>query len=86
MAEGVVELEYPKPNPEAIAKLLHGLRDDERLEILHTDNGNPSIIAENMEESEEITKDTSSDIIQKRAVCPLDSNLSQIRMCMKQIG
>ena len=56
MAEGVVELEYPKPNPEPIAKLLHGLRDDERLEILHTDNGNPSIIAENMEESEEITK------------------------------
>ena len=56
MAEGVVELEYPRPNPEPIAKLLHGLRDDERLGILHTDNGNPSIIAENLEESEEITK------------------------------
>ena len=56
MAEGVKELEYPIPNPEPIAKLLHGLRDDERLEILHTDNGNPSIIAENLEPSEEITK------------------------------
>ena len=56
MAEGVVELEYPRPNPEPIAKLLHGLRDDERLGILRTDNGNPSIIAENLEESEEITK------------------------------
>ena len=56
MAEGVVELEYPRPNPEPIAKLLHGLREDERLGILHTDNGNPSIIAENLEESEEITK------------------------------
>ena len=56
MADGVVEMEYPRPNPEPIAKLLHGLRDDERLGILHTDNGNPSIIAEHLEESEEITK------------------------------
>lgn len=56
MAEGVQELEYPVPNPEPIARLLHGLRDDERLGILHTDNGNPSIIAENLEPSEEITK------------------------------
>ncbi|MED6318999.1 MAG: radical SAM protein, partial [Candidatus Thermoplasmatota archaeon] len=56
MAEGVRELEYPVPNPEPIAKLLHGLREDERLGILHTDNGNPSIIAENLEPSEAITK------------------------------
>ncbi|MAH90970.1 MAG: radical SAM protein [Euryarchaeota archaeon] len=56
MAEGVVEMEYPRPNPEPIAKLLHGLREDERLGILHTDNGNPSIIAEHLEESEMITK------------------------------
>ena len=56
MAEGVKELEYPIPNPEPIAQLLHGLRDDERLGILHTDNGNPSIIAENLEQSEAITK------------------------------
>ena len=56
MAEGVVEMEYPRPNPEPIARLLHGLRDDERLQILHTDNANPSIIAEHLEEAEEITK------------------------------
>ena len=56
MADGVRELEYPVPNPEPIARLLHGLREDERLGILHTDNGNPSIIAENLEESEAITK------------------------------
>ena len=56
MAEGVRELEYPVPNPEPIAKLLHGLREDERLGILHTDNGNPSIIAENLEPAEAITK------------------------------
>ena len=56
MADGVKELEYPVPNPEPIATLLHGLREDERLGILHTDNGNPSIIAENIEPSEAITK------------------------------
>ena len=56
MADGVRELEYPIPNPEPIANLLHGLRDDERLGILHTDNGNPSIIAEHLEPSEAITK------------------------------
>ena len=55
-AEGVVELEYPIPNPEPIAKVLHGLRQDERLEILHVDNANPSIVAENLEPSTEITK------------------------------
>lgn len=56
MADGVQELEYPIPNPEPIAQLLHGLRDDERMGILHTDNGNPSIIAQHLEPSEEITK------------------------------
>ena len=64
MAEGVVELEYPIPNPEPIAKLLHGIREDERINTLHVDNGNPSIIAENLDPSEEITRtlvDTLSD-------------------------
>ena len=56
MAEGVKDLEYAIPNPEPIAQLLHGLREDDRLGILHTDNGNPSIIAENIEPSTEITK------------------------------
>ena len=55
-AEGVVELEYPIPNPEPIAKVLHGLREDERLDILHVDNANPSIIAENLEPASEITR------------------------------
>ena len=64
LAEGVKELEYPIPNPKPLEKLLYGLREDERLEILHVDNGNPSIIAENIEPSTEITKilvDTLSD-------------------------
>lgn len=45
LADGVGEMEYPRPNPEPIARLLHGLREDERLGILHTDNGNPSILS-----------------------------------------
>ena len=55
-AEGVEGLEYPIPNPEPIAKVLHRAREDERLQILHVDNANPSIVAENLEPSTEITK------------------------------
>ena len=55
-ADGVKDLEYPIPQPEPIARVLHGLREDDRLEILHVDNANPSIIAENMEPSTEIAK------------------------------
>ncbi|HIE62933.1 MAG TPA: radical SAM protein [Candidatus Poseidoniales archaeon] len=55
-AEGVRDLEYPIPNPEPIAKILHGAREDERLKIFHVDNGNPSIVAENLEPATEITK------------------------------
>ena len=63
-AEGVEELEYPIPNPDPIARVLHGARDDDRLEILHVDNANPSIVAESIEPSTEITRtlvDTLSD-------------------------
>ncbi|MEC7707156.1 MAG: radical SAM protein, partial [Candidatus Thermoplasmatota archaeon] len=63
-AEGVEELEYPIPNPDPIARVLHGAREDERLEILHVDNANPSIVAESIEPSTEITRtllDTLSD-------------------------
>ncbi len=55
-AEGVEDLEYPIPQPEPIARVLHSLREDDRLEVLHVDNANPSIIAENIEPSTEITK------------------------------
>jgi len=55
-AEGVEDLEYPIPNPDPISRVLSEIREDERLEILHVDNANPSIIAENIEPSIEITK------------------------------
>ncbi len=55
-AGGIGDLEYPVPDPEPIARVLHGLREDERLEVLHVDNANPSIIAENLEPATTITK------------------------------
>jgi radical SAM superfamily enzyme with C-terminal helix-hairpin-helix motif len=55
-ANGVESLDYPIPDPGPISDILYGLREDERLEILHVDNANPSIIAENIEPSKEITK------------------------------
>ena len=55
-AEGVEELEYPIPNPSPILNILSELRNNERLDVLHVDNANPSIIAENLEASSEITK------------------------------
>ncbi|GIT41515.1 MAG: hypothetical protein Ct9H300mP10_05250 [Methanobacteriota archaeon] len=55
-AQGVEDLEYPIPDPEPIARVLHGAREDERLEILHVDNANPSIVAESIEPATEITK------------------------------
>ena len=55
-ADGVEDLEYPIPNPEPIIRVLNEVRDDDRLDVLHVDNANPSIIAENIEESTEITK------------------------------
>lgn len=55
-ADGVLDLEYPIPNPEPISSLLFNLRENDNLKILHVDNGNPSIIAENLEQSSEITK------------------------------
>ena len=55
-AEGVEEMEYPVPNPEPISKVLQGARSNENLQILHVDNANPSIVAQNIEPSTEITK------------------------------
>ena len=55
-ADGVKDLEYPIPNPEPISKVLDGARENESLEILHVDNANPSIVAQNIEPSTEITK------------------------------
>ena len=55
-AEGVVDLEYPIPDPQPIAEVLHGIREDERIEVLHVDNANPSIISENLDQASQITK------------------------------
>ena len=48
-AEGVEDIEYPIPDPEPISKVLQGARSNENLQILHVDNANPSIVAQNIE-------------------------------------
>jgi len=49
--------EAPKPNPEVIEKLLVGIRNTApKLEVLHTDNANPAVIAQHEEEAKKILK------------------------------
>lgn len=55
-AKGVGELEFPKPNPEAIKKLYQGIRNVAPDCYLWMDNVNPGTIAHHPEESREIAK------------------------------
>ena len=83
-AEGVVELEYPVPNPRPISDVLHGIREDERIEILHVDNANPSIISENLEEASEITE-TMVETLSDGAVLSFGLESADLG-CTKRIG
>jgi radical SAM superfamily enzyme with C-terminal helix-hairpin-helix motif len=56
-AKGVGKTETPVPNPQAIKKLLGGIRSKAPdLKILHLDNANPSIISNHPLESRKIIK------------------------------
>lgn len=49
--------ETPKPEPENVEKLLSGIRNAApNLEVLHTDNANPAVIAEHPKEAKKILK------------------------------
>lgn len=49
--------ETPKPEPSTIISLLKGIREAApNLEVLHTDNANPAVIAEHPNEAKEILK------------------------------
>lgn len=48
--------ENPRPNPEAVEKLLAAIRRVANPEVFHLDNANPAVIAEHPEESKDITK------------------------------
>jgi radical SAM superfamily enzyme with C-terminal helix-hairpin-helix motif len=51
------ESDIPKPNPDKVEKLLKGIRNAAlNLEVLHTDNANPAVIAEHPKEATEILK------------------------------
>jgi len=56
-AYGVGEVEFPKPNVEALRRLFHGIRSvAPRVKTLHIDNVNPGTIAHHIKESKEVTK------------------------------
>ena len=56
-ANGIGENEAPIPNIIEIKKLLNGIRNNApKLRVLHLDNANPAIIAENLKESERVIK------------------------------
>jgi radical SAM superfamily enzyme with C-terminal helix-hairpin-helix motif len=47
----------PRPNPEAIQRLLAGIREAApRLRVLHIDNANPAVLASNPDEARAITR------------------------------
>jgi radical SAM superfamily enzyme with C-terminal helix-hairpin-helix motif len=51
------ESETPKPNPDRVEKLLKGIRNSApNLQVLHTDNANPTVIAEHPKEATRILK------------------------------
>jgi radical SAM superfamily enzyme with C-terminal helix-hairpin-helix motif len=57
MARGVGETETPVPDPRAVGALIEGVRGAApSLEVLHVDNANPAVVAENPEESAEVTR------------------------------
>lgn len=56
-SSGLSREEWPKPNPQALERLLHGIRSvAPGLEVLHIDNVNPGTIARHPSESEEALK------------------------------
>ncbi|UCG68237.1 MAG: radical SAM protein [Thermoplasmata archaeon] len=56
-AEEIGETETPKPKPEIIENLLRGIRKAApNLEVFHTDNANPAVIAQHPEEAKRILK------------------------------
>jgi radical SAM superfamily enzyme with C-terminal helix-hairpin-helix motif len=56
-ALGVGEVEVPVPDPHAIRSLLEGIhRAAPHLEVLHVDNANPAVIAENPSEAKRVTQ------------------------------
>jgi len=56
MSTEVGKSDTPRPNPEAVTKLLDGIKRIARPEVFHLDNANPAILATHPKESEEITK------------------------------
>lgn len=56
MSEETGKSETPKPNVEAVSRLLKAIREAVRPDVFHLDNANPAVIAAHPDESRKITK------------------------------
>ena len=55
-ADGVGETETPTPSPGTVEKLLKGISERVRPDVLHLDNANPAVVAAHPVEAREVTK------------------------------
>lgn len=56
MSEELGESETPRPNPEAVRKLLRGIKESAHPDVFHLDNANPAVISTHPHEAREVTK------------------------------
>jgi radical SAM superfamily enzyme with C-terminal helix-hairpin-helix motif len=56
MSEETGRSERPRPNPDAVRRLLRGVKEVMRPDVFHLDNANPAVIAAHPQESTEVTK------------------------------
>ena len=56
MSEETGRSETPRPNPEAVEKLLKGVKEAAKPEVFHLDNANPAVVASHPKEARDITK------------------------------
>jgi len=55
-AKGIGRSEAPEPNPDAIKRLLYGIKRSVNAKVLHIDNANPAIISSHIEKARKITE------------------------------
>ncbi len=55
-AKGIGRSDVPEPNPDAIKRLLEGIKKNVDAKVLHIDNANPAVIATHIEKAREIAE------------------------------
>mgnify|MGYP003882453769 CR=1 FL=1 len=55
-AKGIGKSEVPEPNPDAIKRLLYGIKKDANIKVLHIDNANPAVISSHIEKARKVAE------------------------------